>query len=396
MTWVILGHVYILAMLPGLIQNPKTGIERGKDGDWTIQGVAAGFYAVDSFFLMSGLLVGYLFLKTLSKIQKKQLPFTLVMYYVHRYIRLLPLYAGIILISIGYENYLSNGPFGVFFVDGVYENPCVKNWWTNLLYINNVVNDKQMCNGVSWYLANDMQFYWITPFILLPLYWVPKLGFTIITALFAVHLGVTGWMWGKRKGGSQLNDGGVFNEIYIKPYARIGPYLIGLILAYILFKKYKVKSKIIRAVWWLISLGGIALCVYIPYDATKEGGIFSSSWTPIQRAIYETLCKSGWAICLGWIIFASNTNCRGPIGDVLSWPGWAPLSKLTYAAYLIHPLVQYLDWRNRFTLIYYDDLSMTFDDIYTVFISYAIGAVLHLLLEAPMLGLEKIILPRRK
>lgn len=48
----------------------------------------------------------------------------------------------------------------------------------------------------------------------------------------------------------------------------------------------------------------------------------------------------------------------GPIGDVLSWPGWAPLSKLTYAAYLIHPLVQYLDWRNRFTLIYYDDLSM--------------------------------------
>lgn len=34
------------------IENPKTGIERGKDGDWTIQGVAAGFYAVDSFFLM--------------------------------------------------------------------------------------------------------------------------------------------------------------------------------------------------------------------------------------------------------------------------------------------------------------------------------------------------------
>ena len=38
------------------------------------------------------------------------------------------------------------------------------------------------------------------------------------------------------------SDGPVFNEIYIKPWARIGPYLIGLILAYILFKKIKIKS----------------------------------------------------------------------------------------------------------------------------------------------------------
>ena len=61
--------------------------------------------------------------------------------------RLLPLYAGIILISIGYENNLSTGPFGGFFVKGIYEDNCSKNWWTNLLYINNVVNDKQMVSS---------------------------------------------------------------------------------------------------------------------------------------------------------------------------------------------------------------------------------------------------------
>lgn len=40
---------------------------------------------------------------------------------------------------------------------------------------------------------------------------------------------------------------------------------------------------------------------------------------------------------------------KGPIGDILSWSGWAPLSKLTYAAYLIHPYILYADWMNRFT-----------------------------------------------
>lgn len=57
-------------------------------------------------------------------------------------VRLLPLYAGVILISIGYSNYIGSGPFNTFFVKGYFENPCETNWWTNLLYINNVYKNK--------------------------------------------------------------------------------------------------------------------------------------------------------------------------------------------------------------------------------------------------------------
>lgn len=35
-------------------------------------------------------------------------------------------------------------------------------------------------------------------------------------------------------------------------------------------------------------------------------------------------------------------------------------------------------------------------DVSAVVLSYIVGAVLHLILEAPMLGLEKILLPKRK
>lgn len=55
--------------------------------------------------------------------------------------RLLPLYGGIILITVAYQNYIGFGPFNNWF-DGEYiTNPCDKNWWTNLLYINNFVNN---------------------------------------------------------------------------------------------------------------------------------------------------------------------------------------------------------------------------------------------------------------
>ena len=73
--------------------------------------------------------------------------------------RLLPLYAGIILISVGYSDYLGFGPYNWWYIPGVRDNPCIKNWWTNLLYINNFVNNKEMVrlwttlctiNGIYW------------------------------------------------------------------------------------------------------------------------------------------------------------------------------------------------------------------------------------------------------
>jgi len=79
-------------------------------------------------------------------------------------------------------------------------------------------------------------------------------------------------------------------------------------LSYILYFCLK---NVVKALCWLVSLGTICICVFMPYDATKEGGISTSSWDKVQRAAYETLCKSAWAIALGWVIYACNTGCGG-------------------------------------------------------------------------------------
>ena len=64
------------------------------------------------------------------------------------------------------------------------------------------------------------------------------------------------------------------------------------------------------------------------------------------------------------IIAKSCNYCSfisGPIGEVLNWSGWAPLSRLTYAAYLIHPIVMEVYFKNMFQLIYFEHFTLVSD-----------------------------------
>ena len=67
---------------------------------------------------------------------------------------------------------------------------CARNFWVNLLYINNfngIVEDptpQSECLGVTWYLANDMQFFLIAPPIIYVTWHWKKIGFALIGELF--------------------------------------------------------------------------------------------------------------------------------------------------------------------------------------------------------------------
>ena len=59
------------------------------------------------------------------------------------------------------------------------DDSCPEGWWTNLLYINNLYSgpdpqsgpalNKFGCLGYTWYLANDTQFYVLSPILLITL-----------------------------------------------------------------------------------------------------------------------------------------------------------------------------------------------------------------------------------
>ncbi|KAK3580062.1 hypothetical protein CHS0354_001014 [Potamilus streckersoni] len=164
MSWVVLGHSYSASAL--IIQNMKQFLDV-KSHQWSFMAISNATISVDSFFLLSGLLVAYLTLREIKKMGgiKK---FRWGMFYFHRFWRLTPPYMLMLVTNAILLKYWFDGP--LWNQDGYDTENCENSWWTNLLYINNLVHTDKMCMTWSWYLANDMQFFVLSPLILIPLY----------------------------------------------------------------------------------------------------------------------------------------------------------------------------------------------------------------------------------
>ena len=69
--------------------------------------------------------------------------------YLHRYLRLTPVYGCLILLVISLFRHIGSGPFNT--VD-LFSNPvsCTKYWWSALLHIQNYVNPQQIVRSVSF------------------------------------------------------------------------------------------------------------------------------------------------------------------------------------------------------------------------------------------------------
>ena len=58
--------------------------------------------------------------------------------------------------------------------------------------------------------------------------------------------------------------------------------------------------------------------------------------SPLEFGLFESLSHIAWSISLSYIIFACVHDSGGPVNWLLSLPMWQPISKLSYAIYLIH------------------------------------------------------------
>ncbi|XP_014662242.1 PREDICTED: nose resistant to fluoxetine protein 6-like, partial [Priapulus caudatus] len=336
MSWVILGHTYVFSA--SIWNNPI----RFKDviGAFGFQAIDNATFSVDSFFVLSGLLVGYL---TLKEIKKNDGKVFWPLYYFHRFWRLTPVYMLLLMVDVCLVRYFGSGP--LWPKDGFEVNYCSKTWWTNLLFINNLVYSDQMCMGWSWYLANDMQFFLISPLFLITLYKSRTAGFIL---MFAVLVGsclsagiattVNGWPSNIPIGIMQNPKGfaDMFRWVYITPWSRIQPYIIGLALGYVLFTtNCKVRlHKWVKIGGWLLAAVLNLLLVYGTYPS-----FHGNEWSDSLSGFYVAVSRTGWSLGLGWVIFICIIGQGGFVNTLLSWKALIPLSRLTYCAYLVHPVI---------------------------------------------------------
>lgn len=88
---------------------------------------------VDVFFVIGGFLVALTLIAMLEKTRGK---LNIPMLYVHRYLRITPLYLVIICVGTFVFPLLGKGPS--WHVAKVWAGFCERNWWKNILYINNL------------------------------------------------------------------------------------------------------------------------------------------------------------------------------------------------------------------------------------------------------------------
>jgi hypothetical protein len=191
MIWIIWGHTYNYLGDHSyflVIQNVLDVLDFQKDRI-DAQIIINTLYVVDTFFLLSAMLVTLTIMHMLKKHGMPRWYFWPIMY-LERYLRLIPPYIMIFLLYIYVVPYIGQGPLWTAKYFPMENTDCHYYWWAYFLLINNFLPNGKgtQCLGYYWYVSNDFQLFVIAPFLIVPLYYYPLIGSFI---LFGILLSST-------------------------------------------------------------------------------------------------------------------------------------------------------------------------------------------------------------
>ena len=399
--WIVLCHIHVWYTTFKPLRNQAI-LERDIFPRPWYQAILNGYFFVDSFFLLSGTIAAYNNFRAMDRRKNNWCRFPIFNYYVHRYLRLTMVYAFVVFFR-HLVIHLSDGPLAIHLSTDP-ENQHYKNcddyWWTNLLYINNIYpwRMRDQCMFWTWSLANDMQFYVIAPLILVPLYYSLKRGLTITGLLLSLSFIITGAIAGvndyspvsalkpfEPDGKEQTDD------IYVKPYCRIAPYLVGLILGYILHNRVQLpfdgaKKHLCYAIMWILATLIFASILFGLY-----GTWYGHQMSKLENIAFYTFTHFAWGVGVALVVFACNNGYGWIINDFLSMKIWVPLSRLTYIVSLVHPIIIDVILDSARQVSVYEDTNLLIYTISVVVLSYGAAGILAVLVEFPLANVETII-----
>ncbi|KAK3924747.1 Nose resistant to fluoxetine protein 6 [Frankliniella fusca] len=345
-----------------------------------------GTSIVDMFFVAGGCLLSW----TLIGLARQGKQSSLLAVYFFRYARLVPAYAAAIaFLALGLPA-LGSGPlWGTLVLEEAHR--CQQRWWTNLLFINNLVRPDEPCLDPAWYLACDMQLFLVLTPVVLLIPSRPRLARSLLALSFLIGVlypaGVTWWL---RLDGTIVptpSDVGhmaatpIHMHVYVSALARASPYAAGVAAGWYLRHLQARAAPVPRALRW-----SAPLLLLLAAAAVALGTLFMTPtpaltplWTRVAYAgLHRGLVGVAFAACVIAATAEDKAKAWAPLLDALR-----PWSRLTYCAYCTHALVQlYLLGQLRAPLVYstLDTVAMALADTCFAFLA---ALVLHLFVEAP-------------
>ncbi|KAJ5076282.1 o-acyltransferase [Anaeramoeba ignava] len=414
MFWIIFGHSIFFELYPGFNNDLTLFSPKGPPKKWPFQILNGGELGVDTFFFLSGFLISFL---SIPKVQSKKL--NIGIFYFHRIWRLMPSLAFVILIYMNISPFFGNGPFFWQYTEVIKET-CSKYWYSSLLFFNNFYpsDNSKECIPWVWYLANDVQFHVITPIFLYLFSWKKIFGLISVFSMICLGCGMNFWLTHKYNINFYLFDDSMpdyMKYIYVRPYTRILPYIVGVGCAMLLIwaterkrkandfdekmnlintrvtqTKSKTKSLIFAHLLFVVFFAILLIVVFLPYNNYKDEG---KKWNINANAAYIGLSKLFWGIGMAGIvvIFIKYSNVFSLIKKFLSWDLWTPLARLTYNAYLMHPIIMYLANLSSRILFNYNAVPIFYATTTNVILAYVFSFIIFLLVERPFMNFEKIL-----
>ncbi|CAF0937128.1 unnamed protein product [Adineta steineri] len=394
--WVIIGH----SLAFGLFYTSNIVDVLVWSHNILFQLIINAVFSVDTFFVLSGFLTAVLFVRHVEKENKLSFR-TMLLYYVHRYMRLTPAFLLVILVSINLTPYFGSGP--VYPVKQGFEPEGCRNqyWWTSILYVGNIVKPDSMCLGIAWYLHNDMQFHWIAPLSLIPFVLGRKI-LSFFIAVFFVFIGIGSILTillyypdmslNVLLAFNNVPGPTFYKNIYITPWCRISAYAVGILTGYFVMntgRHYRI-NKYVKFFGTILMILFSLICIFTTYpDYILPDGLNRTI-----LVIYQSLSRTLWAIVIGWVLFLCSVNQGGIVNKILSWPIWAPLSRLNYSCYLVHAVILNIILYNQKLPLYYQGHLIVNNFVSHIFFSYSASIVVAIFFETPFFIIEKKIFKR--
>ncbi|XP_074658676.1 nose resistant to fluoxetine protein 6-like [Tubulanus polymorphus] len=381
--WIIYGHTLGGAYDALLAVNARW--YHGQTWTWFFQPATTFTVSVDLFFFLSAVLISYSFMLKIDKVNGDPGKYDWLKYYVHRFWRLTPAYMLLLAVTTNLSRYFGDGPI---YPDYWGFNPnCRDTWITHLTYMDNfLANDTLVCCGWTWFLAANMQFYWVSPIVLVAFCWKEAFGVLVASVPIFAHISYFAYIstvqhW---QVGQKVKNFG--HDYYLKPWYHLGPHFCGLIVGFIMARtngKHIAFNRVFIIIGWII---GIA-CIYWPVfglHGSYNGHRMSQTMTNLYYSCHNTV----FAIGLGWVIFACQNGYGGVVNSFLSWRGFLPLGRLSYCAYLVHPIVILYGGLTLRTPVYLNYTSFMSLLVATTVFSFITAAILSLCMEMPSAALE--------
>jgi len=404
--WIILGHslIWPLTHGPGYSNVEDVAPTGEKEGalaaTWTGNVIMSGFwFPVDSFFFMSGFLAVYLGYNKFAEKGALSALRSAPLLYIDRWLRITPTYAFILFLYAYLIPMMASGPF--WRLDDI--NTCRQYLWLNLLYVHNFFypDPPGACYQISWYLTDDMVFYYTVPFIIaLAL----RLGrrvaccaLTLLVSASCLYSLVEAYHNDWRAG---FFDSGDYDKDYYHPvWTRCPTYLLGAIFALLWSSKHEEITLALqgsRAIRAAVSTGSAFLLLISIYGMAPYTKQVPTTMPLGLMSAYTAFSKPAFTIGVALLSALCFARCGSLIQKFLELPIFGWTGKLSFTVYLVHPCILDVIYGSQVHKMHFSIINYTVIYIATVVSATCVSFVIYMLVEQPLVNLFNLLLPWRQ